>query len=602
MLSRLPFYCCLALALTTGAPARGQGLFVVSQGNEKILEYDSGSGAFVRTFAGPITDGFLTPGGIALRPSDGSLYVTSTGSGEIWAYDTATGASLPPAAATALIQPGPAAFDSSGATLYFAAADTQLSVGTDAVLKLDIASGNVSTINTDGTANFAGIGVEGSDLYVSDSLLGRIVRMPASGGAGTDVVTGLTIPSAVHFLSPTQMLVADSGTDRVLEYHLNAGSWIFFRVVLAASAGVDAPAGLDLAPDGRLTVSGAFSNDVVAVDLTTLAVTTLVSPGTGGLAGAGAVAWSGSTLLVVSLVTNSVVYYDAAGSPTGTVAQGLSTPSDSGLTFTPAGNVIAGSQPDNDLVEYDGQSGAVIRKFFDACPTSLAFPFDVAIGADGNVYVTCPASDGVHRFDSAGFPLGFFVSGGSGGLLGPRGLVFAPNGNLLVSSLLGEILEYDGTTGTFVRVLVDNTGNGGAPVDPYGLVIHQGSLFVASFFPSEVVEFDATSGAYVQTFVASGAGGLAGPMGLAFGPDGDLYVSSFNNDSVMRYDGVNGSFLQVFVSAGSGGLDDPVDLAFPASAPALALPATGTLERMGAFVLLCLWAFSVTQHWRGARA
>jgi DNA-binding beta-propeller fold protein YncE len=590
MPSRLPAHWCFALVLATGAPASGQGLLVVSQGNEKILEYDASDGSFVRTFVEPITEGFLTPGGIAVRPGDGQLYVASTGTGEIWTYATATGVALPPPAATALIQPGAVAFDASGATLYFAAAETQLSTGTDAVLELDVGSGSVSTVDTDATANFAGIDVEGSDLYASDSLLGRIVRIPASGGNGTDVVTGLAIPRGVLLLSPTAMLVAESGTDRVLEFRLDAGSWVFFREVLAASAGVDAPTGLAIAPDERLTVSGAFSNNVVAVDLATLAVATLVPPGGGGLANAGNVAWSGSTLLVASLATNSVVYYDAAGTPTGTVAQGLSAPSDAGLTFTPGGNVIAGSQPDNDLVEYDGQGGAVVRKFFDACPTSLAFPFDVAVGPDGNIYVSCPSSDGIHRFDPAGFPLGFFVPGGSGGLVSPRGLVFAPNGNLLVASLLGEILEYDGTTGAFVRVFVDNTGNGGGPVDPYGLAIHQGSLFVASFFPSEVVEFNASTGAYVQTFVASGAGGLAGPTGLAFGPDGDLYVTSFHDDSVKRYDGANGSFVETFVATGSGGLDGPFDLAFrtSTSAPTLvpALPPAGRLALAGALAIL----------------
>jgi WD40 repeat protein len=161
-----------------------------------------------------------------------------------------------------------------------------------------------------------------------------------------------------------------------------------------------------------------------------------------------------------------------------------------------------------------------------------------------------------------GFPLGFFVSGGSGGLVTPRGLAFGPNGNLFVASFSTEVLEYDAATGVFIGVFVDATGNGGGVMDPYGLLFHGGSLFVASFFPDEVKQFDAVTGAFVQTFVTSGAGGLSGPTNLAFGPDGDLYVTSYRDNAVRRYDGTDGSFVEVFVASGSGGLSGPIDLEF----------------------------------------
>jgi WD40 repeat protein len=212
----------------------------------------------------------------------------------------------------------------------------------------------------------------------------------------------------------------------------------------------------------------------------------------------------------------------------------------------------------------------------------LAIPFDLIFGADGHVYVSCPASSGVHRFDGVtGFPLGFFVSGGSGGLTTPRGLAFGPNGNLFVASATGELLEYDGTTGAFIGVFVDTTGNGGGALDPYGLLFHGGSLFVASFFPSEVKQFDATTGAFVQTFVSSGAGGLSGPTNLAFGPDGDLYVTSYGDDAVRRYDGGDGSFVEVFVASGSGGLSGPIDLEFAPEPTATTALASGALLLWG---------------------
>jgi sugar lactone lactonase YvrE len=575
----------LAIALGAGialsTPAAAQ-LLVVSQDNAKVLEYDETDGSFVRTFVEAVEDGFQNPGGVAIHPGDGALYVTSTGSGEIWEYDVGTGDAVVPAAASGLIQPAAAAFDASGSTLYFVAANNEFSVTNDTVKKIAISSGIVEGVTTDASANFSALVVDGSQLFATDSLNGSVVRVPLAGGSGTTVVTGLASPGGVLLSTPTEMLIAETDGDRVVEYDLIAGTWVFDRVVLPASAGVDGPSGLALAPDGRLTVVGSLSNEAVAVHLGTLVVSPLVTPGSGGLTGAGAAAWGGGTLHLASRSTNTVIQYDTNGAPTGTVAKGLSAPADAGMAFAPGGNLVVASQIPNDLVEYDGQGGALVRSFFDACPVSLGIPFDLSFDTNGDVYVSCPAADGVHRFDGVtGFPLGFFVTGGSGGLTTPRGLAFGPNGNLFVASSRGEVLEYDGATGVFVGVFVDATGNGGGPIDPYGLLFHGGSLFVASYFPDEVKQFDATTGAFVQIFVSSGAGGLSGPTNLAFGPDGDLYVTSYDDDAVRRYDGGDGSFVEVFVASGSGGLSGPVDLEFAPEPTATIALASGALLLWG---------------------
>jgi len=580
---------CMALAWSSAAVA--QGLFVVSQNNQKVLRYDASTGAFLDTFVSPITQGFQIPGGMALQPSSGVLFVASTATGEIWKYTMATGQVITPRLAGGLFQPGAIAFDATGANLYFADAADGLSTNTDTIKKLVVSSATVSNIATDATANWSGVAVNESYVYASDGYnnntnVGRIVRFPALGGNGTTIITlpENSLPGGILLRSPTDLLIAEAGLDQVVEYTFNGTSWVFQRTVLQNTAGVDGPCGLALAPDGRLTVSGCFSDNVVAVDLSTLVVSTLVASGAGGLNNAKDVAWSGSTLLVSSLATNSVIYYTNAGVPTGVVARGISIPTDSGMTFAPSGNLVVASAANNDVVEYDGTSGGQVRAFFDACPTSLASPYDVTYGPDGNLYITCTASEGVFRFDATtANPLGFFVSGGSGGLQNPRGLAFGPNGNLFVSSgSTGEILQYNGTTGAFVNVFVDSNGNGGGPLDPYALVFHNGFLYVASFFPSEVKEFNATTGDFVQTFVTSGSGGLSGPKGLDFGPDGNLYVASANDNAVRKYNGANGAFMSVFVSSGSGGLSGPVDLAFKPSAAASNVP---TLSDGGAALL-----------------
>src|SRR2546422_1012284 len=90
-----------------------------------------------------------------------------------------------------------------------------------------------------------------------------------------------------------------------------------------------------------------------------------------------------------------------------------------------------------------------------------------------------------------------------------------------------------------------------------------GDLFVSSYGNSSVMEYNGTTGAFITTFVPPGSGGLNGPFGLVFGPNGNLFVSSyFNNFSVPEYNGTTGAPMGYFVSPGSGGLSYPIDLTF----------------------------------------
>lgn len=567
-----------------GAGSAGAGLLVLSQDGTQVLAYDATSGAFDGVFADTITEGFRNPVSLAVRAADGKLYVPSTVTGEIWSYTASTAQVVTPAVATGLFSPTGVAFDASEAFLYFADQDNVDSEFTDTVKRLEIATGTVSSVGTDVAADFQGLAVNGSNVFATDVETQRVLRFPVSGGSGTAVISsGLDMPAALLFPTPTQMLVADLGSDRVLEYTLSMGSWSFSREVLPASAGVIEPCGLALAPDGRLTVTGRQSNDAVLVDLTTLAVTPLVAPGAGGLSTAGGADWNGASLLVASILGNAVLYYDASGDPTGLRAEGVSPALEAGIELSADGSTLwVGSSGGNAVLEYDVASGALLRTFSGACPT-FAGIFDVALGPSGDLYVSCTFAGSVTRFDGAtATSLGSFVFG----LSTPRGLAFGPNGNLFVSNgLTGEVREFDGGTGAFVGTFIDSGGNGGGPVDPWGLLFHGGSLFVVSNFPDEVREFDDTTGAYLSTFVASGSGGLVDPTSLSVGPGGDLFVASRGDDAIRRYAGSNGAYLGTFVASGSGGLDAPFDLAFTPDALPPKVPALGG---SGGTLLVCL--------------
>jgi DNA-binding beta-propeller fold protein YncE len=567
-------------------PAFAQVL-VVSQQTGEVLEYDVQDGSFEGVFANTISDGFRTPGAIAIRPSDGALYISSIATGQIWSYDGETGLPLLPAVASGLFAPFGIDFDEAGSNLYFADAATPEAELTNAVKQLDVGSGVVTLVGTHQQADFLAVAVNGSEVFATDVALGRVIAFPVSGGSGSvEISSGLSMPAALLFPTAGQMLVADSGNDRVVEYRKSGGSWIFERVVLAATAGVIEPSGLSLAADGRLSVSGRSSGDVVLVDLTTLALSEFIEPGAGGLSDPVDVTWGAGRLYVASRSGNAVFSFDESGHP-GVRAEGRSAPLDAGIHLSPDGSrLFVTSIGGNDVVEFDVASGARVRIFVQACP-NLPLPFDSVLGADSRLYVSCTLNHSVEYFDASnGASLGSFVLAGSGGLVSPRSLAFGPNGNLFVANGTGAVLEFDGTTGSPVLPgpFIDANANGGGPLDAYSLEFHQGVLYVASLQHDEVMAFDATGGGYLSTFVASGSGGLSGPQALAHGPGGDLYVAGGNDDTIRRYDGATGAFMEVFVAPGSGGLAFPFDFviasATPSEVPALDWVARGALLAM----------------------
>jgi glucose/arabinose dehydrogenase len=123
-----------------------------------------------------------------------------------------------------------------------------------------------------------------------------------------------------------------------------------------------------------------------------------------------------------------------------------------GLAFGPDGDLyVAGGDK---VGRYDGATGAHIDWF--ATGTTL----DRLLWHEGYLYVSekGPNSRGwsdldgsVLRFDSAGTPVGEFVTAGAGGLKSPEALAFTPAGDLLVCDYYpdSKIRCYEGGTGAY---------------------------------------------------------------------------------------------------------------------------------------------------------
>ncbi len=238
-----------------------------------------------------------------------------------------------------------------------------------------------------------------------------------------------------------------------------------------------------IAPDGRILVSSAGTNRIQAYDRSARFIEDFVPPGTLGLSfPTGMLVLADGRLLVASRNTDNVLAFDATtGAPLGEFVSagsgGLYKPY--GLTVGPDGNLFVASET-NEIIEYDGLDGSFVRVFVSAPANGgLLQPRDLVFKRDGQLLVTSHGTDQVLEYDGqSGAPigswavLGWSVSGMTPAK--PWGIEIGPNGNVFVSRALSnlqstsdagtggeplhlsdaKVFEYDVCNGNFVRVHV----------------------------------------------------------------------------------------------------------------------------------------------------
>ncbi|MDZ5473661.1 NHL repeat-containing protein [Bacillus sp. 31A1R] len=182
------------------------------------------------------------------------------------------------------------------------------------------------------------------------------------------------------------------------------------------------------------------------------------------------------------------------------------------------------------------------------------------------LYIGDGSDNTVKRFDArTGQYFGSFVPSGSGGLNGPRGILFNLAGNLFVSNQNvgtdenGNVLEFSGQTGEFLNELVSSEGEG-APFAPRGIILTDNNvLYVADFIdandqPGEIRRYNGVTGEFLGVLDKSGFSENFYPRGVVIGPDGNVFVSGFNivdplSGWVLRFNRDTGEFLGVFIES-----------------------------------------------------
>ena len=182
-----------------------------------------------------------------------------------------------------------------------------------------------------------------------------------------------------------------------------------------------------------------------------------------------------------------------------------------------------------------------------------------------NAAVGTSRPDSIERFDpSTGDHIDTFANTNTNPpVRGPFGLIWGPDGDLYVASVLAygfnpndfpfrpdHIQRFDGKTGQFLGFVVRETHL------TFTMAWHpSGRLLVPSHFFNEVYMYDGSTGAMLDAFAD-----VPYPIGVAYGPDGSFYAASFSdqqhvnallanfNDltgaegagSILRFNGVSG--------------------------------------------------------------
>jgi len=212
---------------------------------------------------------------------------------------------------------------------------------------------------------------------------------------------------------------------------------------------------------------------------------------------------------------------------------------DTPKAFTP-NHLFVTSYGTDEVLEFDPDGNLVGS--LDA-GGGLSGPEGLAFGPNGDLFVACSVSSRVVQIDPSGAVIHNFTHAD---LTGAMGITFGPDGRLVVTSLgPRKIVEFE-LTGAHLRT-IDISALGGAP---HQLCIGPDGHYLVNAYSSNVLRELDPSGTSLREL---GAGILAGPTGVCFGPAGILAVASLLADEV-RFFTPAGASLTTFSDAG---LDNP---------------------------------------------
>jgi tripartite motif-containing protein 71 len=200
-----------------------------------------------------------------------------------------------------------------------------------------------------------------------------------------------------------------------------------------------------------------------------------------------------------------------------------------GLLATPAGAVNYQFSFGTDEYEEDG---------------GFRHPSDVAIDAEGNVWVTDTETYRLQKFSEEGEFLDKFGEAGSkpGELSAPAAVAIDPEGDIWVADTGNNRIQEFDEEGTFLQAVGGPGIESPQIAHPEGIAVDaEGNIWVADTHASRVQEFN-QAGELVQIV---GSGELEEPTSLDIASNGDVWIADRQHDHVAVYDKTGEFVLQV---------------------------------------------------------
>jgi sugar lactone lactonase YvrE len=292
-------------------------------------------------------------------------------------------------------------------------------------------------------------------VYVANGGNGTVTSYPVGGSGNLAPLTtfgrtgfGLNAPAGVAIAPTGRVSIANSGNDSVTSYAPGAAA-PFVTNLTGAATGLQGPSALTLDATGRLYVANQPANAITVYapgatgDATPVA--TIAGPDT-GISGPDALAVDAAgRLWVADSGSNSLTQYapEAGGDarPVATIAgsaTGLNTPR--GLAQDAAGDLLVTNQYGHTVTAYaPGTNGnAFPKSTLGGSSTSLSFPTGIDVDTQGRVYVANQYDNDIHVFGpgaSGDTPPLTTIAGGATGLSGPGGLAVTPPLSILTGKL-----------------------------------------------------------------------------------------------------------------------------------------------------------------------
>jgi sugar lactone lactonase YvrE len=231
-----------------------------------------------------------------------------------------------------------------------------------------------------------------------------------------------------------------------------------------------------------------------------------------------------------------------------------------GVTATNAAGSASRSSAASAIVSAGGEQQLAYTAQFGTAGSGdgqFSEPADVAVDANGHLWVLDRGNDRVQEFSEAGEYLSQFGSTGTGNgqMRDPDGLAISPAGDVWVLDTGNQRLEEFGEDGAFIR-----TAGSGVIGSAEGIAVDRhGNVWVSATYEAKLDVFN-SEGAHVKTVGSggSGPGQLDEPEGLTVGSNGDVWVAEWANNRVQEFNEA-GEYLSGFGTAGSG----PGEMASP---------------------------------------